>query len=74
MLFSYDLVGVAVAAGPPVLQVAVALLRHLPRDADTATAVRHPGRELVDAGGLVGARQSPRVVLQYPKSVPKSEG
>ena len=36
-----DAVGVAVAAGPPVLQVAVALGRHLPRDPDTSTTVGH---------------------------------
>merc|ERR1719219_2543274 len=58
-----DRVGVAVAGRSPVLQVAVALLRHVPRDPDAAAPVGHPGTEVVDAGGLVQSSQPPLVVL-----------
>merc|ERR1719219_978185 len=58
-----DRVGVAVAGRSPVLQVAVALLRHIPGDPDAAAPVGHPGTEVVDAGGLVESSQPPLIVL-----------
>merc|ERR1719150_901937 len=58
-----DRVRVTVAGGSPVLQVSVALLRHVPGDPDAAAPVGHPGTEVVDAGGLVQTSQSPLVVL-----------
>merc|ERR1719221_1272305 len=56
-------VRVTVAGGSPVLQVPVALLRHVPGDPDAAAPVGHPGAEVVDAGGLVQTSQPPLVVL-----------
>merc|ERR1719486_1432503 len=53
----------AVAARPPVLQVAVTLLRALPRYPDAAASVGHAGAEVVDAGSLVQPSQTPLVVL-----------
>ena len=49
--------------GAPVLQVAVALLGHLPRDPDAGASVGHAGGELVHGGRLVEAGQPPLVVL-----------
>ena len=57
-------VRVTVAGGSPVLQVSVALLRHVPGDPDAAAPVGHPGTEVVDAGGLVQTSQPPLVVLR----------
>ena len=55
-------VRVAVGRRPAILQVPVAILSHLARDADGGTPVGHPGREVLDAGGLVAARQTASVV------------
>jgi len=54
---------VAVGRGTAVLEVATAVLAHLPRNADAGAAVGHAGREVVDAGGLVVAGEAPLVVL-----------
>ena len=43
--------------------MALPALRALPGDADTAAPVGHPGGEVVDGGGLVGAGQATLVVL-----------
>merc|ERR1719445_1693795 len=43
-----DGVGVAVGAGPPVLEVPVARLGHVPGDPDGGAPVRHASREVVD--------------------------
>ena len=56
-------VGVTVAAGPPLLQVAVALGRHVPGYPDAGATVVHASRELVHRAGLVQAGQAPAVVL-----------
>ena len=72
-------VGVAVAAGPPVLQVAITLEckdniivnmshrtdlgGHLPGNPDAGAPVGHARGELVHGGGLVEASQPPPVVL-----------
>ena len=53
-----DLVGVGIRRRPAVLEVAVALGAALARDADGAAAVGHAVRELVDAAGLMSARQA----------------
>merc|ERR1712045_830944 len=58
-----DGVRVAVAARPPVLQVAVTLLRALSRYPDAAAPVGHTSAEVVDAGGLVQPSQTPLIVL-----------
>ena len=63
-----DLVRITVAGGSPVLQVAVALLGHVPRDPDAAAPVGHPGTEVVDAGGLVQTGQPPLIVLRDERS------
>lgn len=55
-------VGVAVGRGPAVLEVALLLVAHVARDADAGAAVGHAGRELVDVGRLVEARQAPGIV------------
>lgn len=57
-----DRVGVAVGRWPPVLEVAVAILAHLARDADAGASVGHAGGELEDVGGLVVAGEAPGVV------------
>ena len=57
-------VRVTVAGGSPVLQVSVALLRHVPGDPDAAAPVGHPGTEVVDAGGLMESSQPPLIVLR----------
>merc|ERR1719500_774692 len=56
-------IGVAVAAWSPVLQVAVPLLGHLPRDPNVAAPVCDAGREVVDRRSLVGSGQTTLVVL-----------
>ena len=56
-------VRITVTGGSPVLQIAVALLCHVPGDPDAAAPVGHPGTEVVDAGGLVQTSQPPLVVL-----------
>merc|ERR1719500_1123774 len=56
-------IGVAVAAWSPVLQVAVPLLSHLPRDPNAAAPVCDAGREVVDRRSLVGSGQTTLVVL-----------
>ena len=74
-----DAVGIAVAAGPPVLQVAITLEckdtiivnmshrtdlgGHLPGNPDAGAPVGHARGELVHGGGLVEASQPPPVVL-----------
>merc|ERR1719400_2234697 len=58
-----DRVWVTVAGRPPVLQISVSLLRHVPGDPDAAAPVGHPGTEVVDAGGLMQTSQPPLVVL-----------
>lgn len=58
-----DLVGVTVAAGSPVLQVAVTLGRHLPGNSDAAASIGHACAEVLDARGLVEASQPPLVIL-----------
>ena len=50
-----DLVGVTVAARPPVLQVAVTLGRDLAWYPDAAASVGHACAEIFDTGGLVEA-------------------
>ena len=61
-------VRVTVAGWSPVLQVPVALLRHVPGDPDAAAPVGHPGTEVVDAGGLVQTGQPPLIVLRDERS------
>ena len=61
--FNNHRVGIAVAGGAPVLQVAVALLGHVPRDPDAAAPVGNPGREVVDGGSLVSSGEPTLVVL-----------
>jgi hypothetical protein len=58
-----DLVGVGVRRRPAVLEVAVALVAALTRDADGAAAVGDAVGELIDAAGLVAAGQAQGVVL-----------
>ena len=58
-----DGVGVAVGAGPPVLEVAVARLGHVPGDPDGGAPVGHAGREVVDGGHLAEAGQATLVVF-----------
>ena len=57
-------VGVTVAAGPPLLQVAVALGRHVPGYPDAGATVVHASRELVHRAGLVEAVR--RLLLSSP--------
>merc|ERR1719228_2668971 len=59
------LVGVAVRGRSSILQVAVTLLCHVPRDPDTAASVGHTGREVVDGGRLVGSSQTSLIVLSF---------
>merc|ERR1719452_14097 len=56
-------VRVAVAGGPPVLQVPISLSRDLPGDADAASTVSHPRREVVDRRGFVTSGKSSFVVF-----------
>lgn len=61
-----DRIGVAVGCWPPILEVAVAVLADLARDADAGTSVGHASRELEDVGCLVVAGEPPGVVPAAP--------
>ena len=58
-----DAVRIAVGRRPAVLQVAVAILADLPRNANAGAPIRDSGREFKQTGCLVQPRQSPLVVL-----------
>merc|ERR1719341_1973433 len=58
-----DGVRVTVAGRPPVLQVPIALLGHIPRDPDACTTIGNTGREVVDGGGFMTSSQPPLVIL-----------
>ena len=58
-------VRVAVAGGPPVLQVSISLSRDLSGDADAAPTVGNPGGEVMDRGGFVCTGQSSFVILSF---------
>jgi hypothetical protein len=62
-------VGVAVGGGAAVLQVALAVLAHLARDADGGAAVGHARRELVHGARLVQPGEAARVVLAVARVV-----
>lgn len=64
-----DRVGVAVGRRPPILEVAVAVLADLARDADAGASVGHAGRELEDVGCLVVAGEPPGVVPAAPRVI-----
>ena len=53
---------ITVGRGPAVLEVALLLITHVPRDADAGTTVGHASGELVDVGCLVETRQAPGIV------------
>merc|ERR550539_144707 len=59
-------VGVAVGGGPPILQVAVPLLRHVTGNTDTATSISHASREVVNGRRLMGPGQTPFIILALP--------
>lgn len=58
-----DAVGVAVGRRSAVLQVAIAIFAHLPRNPDAGAAVGDSGRELVQTRRLVPSRQSALIVF-----------
>lgn len=64
-----DRVGVAVGCWPPILEVAVAILANLARDADAGTSVGHAGGELKDVGCLMVASEPPGIVPAAPRVV-----
>ena len=58
-----DHVGVGVGGGAAVLKVALLLALRVAGDANGRAAVRHAVRKLVDAGGLVAAREAALIAL-----------
>lgn len=64
-----DRIGVAVGRRPPVLEVAVAILADLARDADAGASVGHTGGELEDVGCLMVASEPPGVVPATPRVI-----
>lgn len=58
-----DGIGITVAAGPPVLQVALLILGDAAGNANADVPIGHPGAEVVDAAGLALPGQSALVVL-----------
>lgn len=57
-----DGIGITVAAGPPVLQVALLILGDAAGNANADVAIGHSGAEVVDAAGLALPGQSALVV------------
>lgn len=55
-------IGVAIRSGPPVLQVAIAILAYLSRYADADVALGHAPREGINIGRLVAASQTASIV------------
>lgn len=58
-----DCVWIAVCRGPPILQIAVAILAHLARDSNASPSVGYTRGEVVNAAGLVATRQPTLVVI-----------
>lgn len=62
-------IGIAVAAGPPVFQVALLILGDAAGNANADVPIGHPGAEVVDVAGLAFPGQSALVVLSSARIV-----